>query len=106
MDTNFEAMMRAMLNTGWFTRSDGDVESPLGYFGYCINEKKDLFLLRQTFQEVIGAYGDPSDEELIGNFYASIYTTGTIYIYRKDTPQEAKEAFENIQSEYLEWSNK
>ena len=106
MDTAFEALMRAMLNTGWFTRSDGNDQSPLGYFGYCITEKKDLFLLRQTFQEVIGAYGDPSDEELIGNFYASIYPTGVIYIYRKDTAKEAKEAFENIQSEYFEWSNK
>ena len=105
MDTNFEAMMRAMLNTGWFTRSDGDVESPLGYFGYCITEKKDLFLLRQTFQEVIGAYGDPSEEELIGNFYASINSQGSMYIYREETPELAKESFE-IMEKCWEMENK
>jgi hypothetical protein len=98
MDTAFEAMMRAMLNGGWFTRSGGDVESSTGYFGYCINEKKDLFELRQTFQEVINAYGDPFDEELIGNFYASINSQGGIYIYREKTPELAKEAFEIMES--------
>lgn len=105
MNTAFEALMKDMLQNGWFTRSEGDVESPLGYFGYVTNDKSDLFELRQVFCETIGAYGDVADEDLIGNFFATITTNGIIHIFRKNTAEEAKKNFDHYCNEFAEWSS-
>ena len=35
MDTAFEALMRHMLNNGWFTKSDGDVNLHLAISDTC-----------------------------------------------------------------------
>ena len=52
MDTLQEALFRAMLNDGWFTDSDGNVESPTGYFGYVVNSRNDWN------DEFYSAFGD------------------------------------------------
>lgn len=104
MDTKLEALFRAMLNGGWFTKSNGDVESPLGYFGYVINEKADLFELYQAFEDTINAYGKPDDNDVIGSFIAYIDTVGNITIER-ETQIGAKLWYENTSKAYDKWAD-
>ena len=106
MDKAFEALMKDMLNQGWFAKSNGDVESPLGYYGYVTNTKYELSDIRQAFSETIGFYGDVPDEDLIGSFFANINSNGIIYIYRKDNDDEARRQYELHNIEYSEWLDK
>ena len=57
MNTAFEALMKAMLQGGWFIKSEGDVESPLGFFGYVTNTKPELNEIYDAFEDVVKAYG-------------------------------------------------
>jgi len=52
MDTLQEAIFKAMLNHDWFTDSDGNVDSPTGYFGYVVNSRNDWN------DEFYSAFGD------------------------------------------------
>lgn len=96
MDTLQEALFRAMLNNGWFTDSDGDVESPTGYFGYVVNERGefggDFDGVYDAFRDVIDTYAkdelepNNSGKWLYQNFYgvwsAMINSDGIIKIYK------------------------
>ena len=103
MDTAKEALFRAMLNHGWFIKSDGDVECPLGYFGYVNNEQNELRSIYDAFEDTVKAYGEPDDEDVVGNFFAYINSNGTIHIYRYDKLDDAKRQFEWHIIEYGEW---
>lgn len=81
MDTEQESLFKAMLNHDWFTKSDGDVESPTGYFGWTVNHPSDWFEVAQNFIEVITDPGDMKPPEwFIGVFWASIDSNGIIHI--------------------------
>lgn len=94
MDTLQEALFRAMLNDGWFTDSDGDVEAPTGYFGYTVNAREDWNSeFYSAFGDTIAAYvGDtfstPDYAEnwiranFCGVYSAYINSNGIITIYR------------------------
>lgn len=118
MDTAFEAIMRDMLNNGWFTASAGDVESPTGYFGYVVNTGPELIGIRDACADTISAYGDVPDSELIGAFFASINSDGIIRIDRVgDIPADclssqslatpagiaARKRFDETEAEWAEW---
>lgn len=104
MDTAREALFRAMMNDLWFTKTSGDVESPTGFFGYVINKPEELKELREAFADTIEMYGDPTDEEITGSFYASVDSNGTIRIDR-GTEFGVKQDFDNSEKEYIKWSN-
>lgn len=102
MMTALEALLKDMLQSGWFTKSDGDTESPLGFFGY-INVVEDaLFLIRQAFADTIEVYGDPK-MELCGYWFAMIPSSGIIHFWRKDSLEEAQKNFDHYVIEYGEW---
>ena len=134
MDTLQEALFRAMLNDGWFTDSDGNVDSPTGYFGYVVNDRSDWsseFL--SEFEETIAAYApnefdnpDQADiwirNNFVGVYSAYINSDGIISIYKHGgyvrTPgvavlgiektravEHAMLTFSNRQGEYREWAD-
>jgi len=126
MDTLQEALFKAMLNDSWFTQSDGDVESPTGYFGYVVNGDNDWAEVSMAFQDVITAYGsmDQSEEWLKANFFgvysANIDSNGIIHIHRHGDyvrtntavlgieptmpVRHAMQTFANRVNEFNEWS--
>ena len=122
MDTAQEALFRDMLNHGWFTESDGDVESPTGYFGYVVNGASELADIRREFADVITAYGDPADNEITGVYSAWINSDGIVTIHRHgdyepdrtvpaigiyETPvvREAMELFKMNSDYYSDWAD-
>lgn len=90
MDTLQQALFRAMLNEGWFTDSDGNVESPTGYFGYVVNDRGDWLEIVRNFQDVLTQYQSTLDDskkfDLARDFYgvwsAMINSDGIIKIYK------------------------
>jgi hypothetical protein len=119
MDTAQEALFKAMLNDGWFTTSDGDVQAPTGFFGYTVNTKAELPEILEAFTEVTGVYGLPSDEQLLGVWFAVIGEQGTIRIEKLGAlpddittmaslahphTAQAKARFEALEREYSAWA--
>ena len=102
MNTALEALLRDMLNDGWFTKSDGDVNSPFGYFGYVTNTDNELLEIYKVFSETIDMYGQPKDEDIIGSFVAYISDDGSITIERM-SEVEAKLWFDNSERDYGKW---
>ena len=90
MDTLQEALFKAMLNHDWFTDSDGDVESPDGYFGYVVNEPGCWDGVEDAFSDTIRGYSEISpdlmgnwiDNNFYGVWFASINSDGIIRISR------------------------
>ena len=94
MDTLQEALFKDMLNGGWFTDSNGDVESPTGFFGYVVNQQGDWspeFV--SAFEDTIAAYGGDTDlspesaerwreKNFYGVWSAMINSDGIIKIYK------------------------
>lgn len=80
MNTAQEALFKEMLNNGWFTESDGDVEAPTGFFGYAVNTKSELREVLENFSDVVETYGRPADEQIVGVWIASIDNLGVIHI--------------------------
>lgn len=105
MDTAQQALFRAMLNDGWFTSSDGNVQSPTGYFGFMINTQYELKEVYDTFTETIDAYGKPDDNDVIGYWFASINSDGIITIIRCSNRVKAYAIYRESQHEFTAWLN-
>lgn len=103
MDTAQEALFRAMLNNGWFTASDGDVESPTGYFGYVTNTWGDFFEVLQTFEDTIKQYGVPPAHQFYGSFTAVINDQGIIRVVKWENENNAKQVFDRAVEQYNLW---
>lgn len=103
MDTPLQALFRAMMNDGWFTKTDGDVDSFTGYFGYMTNTQAELKEIREAFSEIIQMYGNPKDEDLIGSFLVVIDSNGSIHIRRFASDDSAKSEFAIYEKKYAEW---
>lgn len=105
MDTAQQALFREMLNEGWFTDSDGHVESPTGYFGYVTNLPAELAEVREAFEDTLDVYGPVADDGLIGSWVAQINNQGIIAIQPAESDQAAREWFETVQADYIAWEN-
>ena len=103
MHTRFEALTRAMLNDGWFTSSDGDVESPTGYFGYVTNTLPQLPEIYDVFSDTIEAYGKPEDSDMVGSFFVSINSAGVLNVRRCASNEVARTEYELAQASYATW---
>lgn len=103
MDTAQEALFRVMINEGWFTDSDGDVESPTGYFGYVTNLPAELAEVREAFEDTLDAYGEVADDDLIGSWAAQINSQGILTIQPAESDKAARQWFQSVQADYLTW---
>ena len=105
MDNSLEALFKAMLTDSWFINSDGNVESPQGYFGYVNNTEAELSEIYDAFSDIVEVYGTPATEDIVGSFYASIDSNGIIHIFSFATQSQAKSAFDMAVSEYIKWND-
>lgn len=103
MNTAQEALFKAMMNDAWFTKTDGETDSPTGFFGYVVNKTGDWHEISEAFSEVIAAYGKPSDHEFYGAFTAVINDQGVIRIVKWDNEDDAKKVFDKAVNDYQEW---
>lgn len=104
MKTALEALFIAMLNEEWFTDSDGNVDSPMGYFGYVTNRDIELKELYEAFSDTIEAYGKPNDADVIGSFFVSIDSNGLIHIDKCPNHYVARHKFNAVQTLFNNWT--
>lgn len=105
MDTALEVLFKAMMTESWFIATDGEVDSPTGFFGYVTNTEAELSEIYDAFSDIVEVYGTPANNEIVGSFVARINDQGIIYIYRTTTQALAKEWFDDQVSEYIKWND-
>ncbi|AEK08431.1 hypothetical protein FDG56_gp118 [Mycobacterium phage Bask21] len=103
MKTAIEALFQAMVSDGWFTMSNGDVESSTGFFAYVTNTPAELADIRREFSEVIEAYGNPADEDIVGSFLTVEDSQGFIHITRYASDEGARKAYNGLEYRYERW---
>jgi len=103
MDNAQEALFKAMMNEGWFINSNGDVQSPVGFYGYMTNNASDLKEIYEAFSDTVEMYGKPNDDEMLGSWYAYIDSNGIIHISEMANDMDAREAFEESEDAYAKW---
>lgn len=105
MDTEQESLFKAMLNNDWFTKSDGDVESPTGYFGWVHNHPQDWFEVAQNFCEIITDPGDMKPPQwFVGVFWASLDSNGIIHVEKKgDVPGNSSSIWDLAHNPAVTW---
>lgn len=100
MDTALEALFRDMLNNGWVTASNGEADSPTGYYGYMTNTGAEVESILDAFSETVEVYGVPTHEEIIGNFIVSYGSTGVIKIDKYNTRHAMSRAYLRLEARY------
>lgn len=97
-------VLYSMCMQEWANQSDGDSESPTGYFWLICNSNDELL-------EIADAFGDEIQEcevkfaEIRGNFIVSTGSQGFVYVESFDTPELALAKFEALSTEYWEWDS-
>src|SRR6185295_6501892 len=121
MDTAQEALFKAMLNSDWFSQSNGNTECSLGHFGWVHNHPSEVSAIRTEFEDVIKVYGPIADEQIVGVWWASINSNGIIRISKlgdvsgsvtnmydfahNPAVNEAKKRYVDTVYDYIEWAN-
>lgn len=105
MDTSLEALFKAMIGNGWFINSNGDVEAPCGYFGYTNQTHAELEEIYEAFSDTVEAYGKPSDDDIVGSFFAYIDSNGIISIEKFDSVDQAHDRYNAFELEYATWND-
>lgn len=103
MFTAQEALFKVMLQEGWFVDSDGEVNSPTGFFGYVHNTPADLPEIYAAFSDTTSVYGTPDEEDMVGAFTAYINSDGLIFINKVRSVEDAKFIYQTTVNEYREW---
>lgn len=103
MFTAQEALFRDMLFHEWFAQSDGNSESPQGFFGYITNTKDEINEILEAFEYTVDTYGRPADNEIVGSWVARIDSNGIIHIYKMLHNQQAKDWFDGQVNEFNKW---
>ena len=103
MDTAIEALFRAMLTSGWFTASTGDVESPTGYFAYGSYAENELLELFDAHQGTIDLYGWPGEKEIVGSWVVQLDTHGVIHYERCPHDNYARHKYQELEEAFTKW---
>lgn len=97
MKDKLTLLFESMILNGWFTESDGDVESPTGHFGYVTNEQNELESIRDAFPE---ESQDVADSDIVGSFVMLTNSDGISVIVRERNNRAAQNMFKQLQMEY------
>ena len=103
MDTAQQALFRAMLNNDWATKSDGDVDSSTGFFGYMTNPQAEVASILDAFADIVVAYGRPADSEIVGSWVVRINSHGIIFIDQEADDNAAHSAYRELSDRYTDF---
>lgn len=86
MRTGLEAVLQAMVNTGWANESGGSVDAPTGHYARVTVEERELDEVVNAFNTEMRIYGLEDENELIGHWLVVEDSQGFIHITTYDNP--------------------
>lgn len=108
-DSTRDQVLHAMSRDGWANESDGNVESPWGFFSRISNSTEELPEIVQAFSEIISEFpaatlsGGFDTSELVGHFLLVENNQGQIFVTEFDSEQELQREFDGLTDVYSEW---
>ena len=100
-DSTRDQILDAMAIDGWANASDGNVESPTGYFSRISNDVADIVSIIDAF----GGIGDVDFDisELIGHFMVAKDSQGLLYVWQYPSESALVAEYDTLVSEYSTW---
>lgn len=91
-----------MVTGAWANESDGDVQSPIGYFARVTNAAADMDEVAHAFKDVMDAYECEVDT-LIGHWLVREMDTGNVIVTAYPDEVSLTVVFQQLQDDYAEW---
>lgn len=91
--------------TGWATRSDGDVESPAGWFAIILNLPAELEDLAKNFPELLKEAELEDLDQLLGAFVMTENHDGLVTVTEYDRPHLAWARYKELEAEHTYWDS-
>lgn len=104
--TAAEKYLLMMVQEGWATGQDGDVEAPTGYFWRITNLPVEMAEIRQAFDDdFVETYNEapPADEELLGSYIIRENSQGLVDVISYPSEAAMIHAFDRAVEELIEW---
>lgn len=97
-----DELLHIMCSSGWADMSEGDVESPAGYFYLISNSVPELAELVAAFQEDITSLG-VSPDDVVGHFVVVEGSSGFVGVGSFDSEADAQREFDRLGEVYTVW---
>jgi hypothetical protein len=102
-----DSVLDAMVMSEWSNRSDGDVDSPFGYFALVCNSRAEMFEVLAAFADETAAMVEAREtfDALQGNFVVVTDSQGFVHVAEYPTRNAAEDAFFVLARAYAEWAS-
>lgn len=97
-----DEVLDRMASDGWANASDGDVESPEGWFALIVNTPAEMPEVAQAFEDEIAEAGADVDA-LVGNFILAVDSNGFVSVDEYGTAREAQAEYARREDAYSAW---
>lgn len=98
-----DAALFLLARSGWANQSDGDKDSPGGWFAAVSNSAVELPEIVEIFQDDLTAVGLTDPNELLGHFILTEKADGAGSVYQFWQEQEVLDIFGQMARAYAEW---
>lgn len=93
-----DAYLDELALMGWADATDGDVDSPTGWFALFLNDESAQESIAQSFPAATVIIDD-----LLGYFLLEVNEDGFVNVEEFDTPEEAREEYDWLRGVYAAW---
>jgi hypothetical protein len=101
MSRDIDNAFKAIIASGWANQTDGDVESPMGFFTII-----DMSTEREQITDILSdADLDGAMEHIEPSWYITTEDSQGFLSYERSTEIAAKEWFKQMQKRYFKWSD-
>ena len=103
-DSTRDQILDQMSLEGWANESDGNVESPTGYFSRISNDVADIVSIIDAFGEFAFSIDENFDFSLlVGHFIIVTNSSGFLYVFEFGNEADTKREYDTLVSEYSTW---
>lgn len=103
-DSPRDQVLHAMTREGWASESDGDTESPTGYFSRISNNMADIVSIIDAFAgDAFEIAPDFDFSELVGHFLLVENDQGQIFVTAYNSEKELRNAYMDLVVAYCDY---
>lgn len=92
-----------LAHEGWANRSDGALDSPVGWFAAVSNSAVELPEILEIFEDDLRAVGLTDPLELLGHFLLTESSEGAVAVYSFWTEEQVLDVYGQMARRYAEW---
>ncbi len=91
---------------GWGVKSDGDVESPAGFFTLFVNKPEEMAEIFAAFEDELNDLRIHDHQTLTGNFVLVEDELGFVHCFSHLTEYSATAQYNELAQKYFNWQHR